>query len=338
MDDKGKHNPKRRKQDESNKGIAFISYSTKDEDFALDLYDSLKIEVPCFLASEDITGSTNWITELTTQLNRSWLLILLLTPNSVNSKYVLREINIAVSKDIPIYPIQLKPTELSKEIEFLICTHHINDCSKNPWPEPIERILKDIQSLYYSKDTKKPSQDQIQSRDRKILIDKNKLPPFVQVFDWLEADLPNKVETAVKSLPFPDPLEENVNPEIWIENFIQPFEDLLNFEEVKDWFVKHFEKLAFGQRGLTSFVLFDAVLSVPPLKSTFNTFIKQLEQTWKTMIFASTGTGKSRLLTYMAHYWRKFRDRPVLFIDHPQGVTQEQWQSWFKVLSKISLL
>ncbi len=321
----------------SSKGIIFISYSRKEQPIAKKLYDVLEQQnIPCFLASEDIIGSINWITEITKCLKNSWLLLLLITPDSTRSKYVLREVTIAASKDIPIYPVILKPTELTEEITFLISPHHVTDYSKYDWPEPITLILKNIQKLskVYSYNTITPST--VHSRDREIFINKNRLPLFVQIFDWMESDVSEEVETAIKSLPLPEPLEDKLEPDEWIITFQTPFTTLFEHSESKQWLQRHFEKLAFGQRGLTSFILFDAVLSVPPLAKIFNAVIRQLEQSWKTGIFAKTGTGKSRLLTYIAHYWRKKRDRPVLFIDHPQGITQDHWNEWLKTLRLIT--
>jgi len=323
--------------DFTHKGIVFISYSTKDQRFASDLYEVLNEQnVDCFLASEDLMASVNWITELTRQLKKSWLVLLLVTPSSTRSIYVLRELNVAVSKDIPIYPVLLKPTNLSDEIEFLISVHQITDVSEMNWPEPVQLILNTVQALYQKRTSEPHLKEVIQSRDKVIVIDRNMLPSFVQMFNWIELDIPEEVETATKSLPLPDPIQENVSPEAWIQSFRAPFDSLLVHEGTKRWLQDHFKKLAFGLRGLTSFVLLDAVLSVPPLARVFEPITEQLERSWRAMLFAPTGTGKSRLLTYLAHYWRKKYDRPVFFIEHPQGVTTAQWEAWSETIGKIT--
>ncbi|TFF87128.1 MAG: TIR domain-containing protein, partial [Promethearchaeota archaeon] len=328
-----------KKKDE--KGIVFISYSSKDEPLAKDIYDQLNNKVPCFLAAESIMTSTNWISQLTKSLNRSWIILLLITPHSIKSKYVLRELTIGVSRDIPIYPIRLFSTELSDEMEFLICTHNMIDYSKYKWPEPIELIIKNIQELY--KEEKGKLEDKadiakdtfLQTRDREIQLIKKDLPPFVQIFEWIESSVSEEVETAIKSLPLPDPLRIEKDPEEWIYDFQKPFNAIMKHPKAKKWLKRHFEKLAFGQRGLTSFCLLDAAISVPPLERVFNPLVEQIEQSWKVLLKAQTGTGKSRILTYLAHYWRKKHDRPVFYIDHPQGLTETDWKVWSHTLGKM---
>ncbi len=152
----------------------------------------------------------------------------------------------------------------------------------------------------------------------------------------LEPNIPKEVESDINSLPLPNPLQESVDPNKWIKKFQEPFSILIKHKETKHWLEQHFEKLAFGYRGLTTYFLCDAVLSVPPLAKLFDAIVKQLEQSLKAAVFGQTGTGKSRLLTYLAYYWHKKYDRPIFFVDHPQGVKIDQWEEFVKFIIQIS--
>ena len=94
------------------KSKIFISHSTVDRKIALDiskLLDSSSIET--WFASEDVDLGSNFAEKITEALSSSDYLLLILSPTSISSPHVKREVSLAIDKNIPILPILLGQKE-----------------------------------------------------------------------------------------------------------------------------------------------------------------------------------------------------------------------------------
>lgn len=102
----------------------FISYSSKDNIEAFKLCDYLeKNQKKCFIAPRDIQPGKEYGEEIINGIDGSGGMVLLLSENSNKSPHVLREVERAVSKNIPIYVHSLEPVELTKSMEYFLMTH-----------------------------------------------------------------------------------------------------------------------------------------------------------------------------------------------------------------------
>lgn len=137
----------------------FISYSSKDEKEAFKVCNILeKNGKKCFIAPRDIHPGKEYGEEIVNGIDASQAMILLLSENSNKSPHVLREVERAVSKSIPILICRLEEVELSKSMEYFLMTHQwgnveskddyakvltwIEDLAKEDGKEPAEKPEK----------------------------------------------------------------------------------------------------------------------------------------------------------------------------------------------------
>lgn len=157
------------------------------------------------------------------------------------------------------------------------------------------------------------------------------LPPSIRTFNLFIG----KNATTMREryfLTLPEPIDQSLHPQEWIANFISDIDNLLEAEKAKDWVKDRLLKLVFGTRGLQDFCLMDASLSVPPPSSLFNNLTDLLLNRGKAGLFATTGMGKSRILLYLASWWSRTFQTPVLFIDNPREMQEAEWQILHKIL------
>ncbi len=122
----------------------FISYSKKDNDVASEIRDSLSgRQIKCFMAEKDIASGMVWEEEILNALKESPIGIILLTPNSFNSNWVMCEAGAfwALGKSLvapymfvdidklpePIKKYQCKPIQ-TIEARKILCDEIFNLC------------------------------------------------------------------------------------------------------------------------------------------------------------------------------------------------------------------
>lgn len=116
-------------------GYVFISYSSKERKDAEKLRDELKRSgLSTWMAPEDIPAGSNYAAELNKALMNAGCVVLLLTENSQSSRYVDREMELAVSYGRPIVPIALEDIRLNDSFRFYIGNSQI---------KTVERICSD---------------------------------------------------------------------------------------------------------------------------------------------------------------------------------------------------
>lgn len=102
----------------------FISHSSRDFAMAKDICELLEEnEYKCFLAPRDIRSGHEYAEEIMNGIESSELMLLLLSEKANQSPHVLREVERAVSKCIPIIVCKLEEVELSKSMEYFLMSH-----------------------------------------------------------------------------------------------------------------------------------------------------------------------------------------------------------------------
>lgn len=97
----------------------FISYANEDANLAEELKNDLERKgVRCFMAKKDIAGGARWEPGIREALMASKRILLLLTPNSKDRRWILLEIGAAwaLEKDIVPALVQVSPSELEDPI------------------------------------------------------------------------------------------------------------------------------------------------------------------------------------------------------------------------------
>jgi len=102
----------------------FISHSSKDGGVANRLCEYLeKKGEKCFLAPRDIRLGKEYAEEIIRGIEQSDAMVLLMSEDANQSPHVLREVERAVSKSVPVFVYKLEEVELSKSMEYFLMTH-----------------------------------------------------------------------------------------------------------------------------------------------------------------------------------------------------------------------
>ena len=122
----------------------FISHSSQDADTASKICEKLeKAGHSCFIAPRDIRSGHEYAEEIIDGIDRSGVMLLLLSKTANSSPHVLREVERAVSKKINIVVYKLEEVELTKSMEYFLMAHQwINEKLDKGYDEIISCINK----------------------------------------------------------------------------------------------------------------------------------------------------------------------------------------------------
>jgi len=99
----------------------FISYSTKDQNQAETVRSVLENNgISCWMAPRDIPTGSNYTKEIPIAIRDCQVFVLILSQNSQNSHWVLKELDSAVNHAKVILPFMLENCQLNEEFNFLL--------------------------------------------------------------------------------------------------------------------------------------------------------------------------------------------------------------------------
>jgi hypothetical protein len=136
----------------------FISYSSKNQDFAEQLYDDLQAKgVRCWFAPEDLRIGDKFRTRIDEAIRYHDKLLLVLSEHSVNSKWVEKEVETAFDKETPdhtvLFPIRLDDAVMQTDRAWaadIRRTRHIGDFANwkdhDAYQKAFERLLRDLKA------------------------------------------------------------------------------------------------------------------------------------------------------------------------------------------------
>lgn len=102
----------------------FISYSSKDQEKANQVVSFIESNgYRCFISSRDLVAGTEYAGQLIDNILDAETVVLLLSKTANESPHVLREVECAVSKGIPIIVYSLEEVSLSKSMGYYLMTH-----------------------------------------------------------------------------------------------------------------------------------------------------------------------------------------------------------------------
>lgn len=100
---------------------AFISYKTDNVETAKWVKDRLEEKgIPCWFAPVSIPGGSNYAKEIPKAIRNSFAFILILSEATQESKYVPKEIDLAINLGKPILPFMIEDFELSDDFSFYL--------------------------------------------------------------------------------------------------------------------------------------------------------------------------------------------------------------------------
>jgi formylglycine-generating enzyme required for sulfatase activity len=126
----------------------FISYSSLDKEAADRVVAALESQrLRCWMAPRDILPGAEWGGAIIDAIGNSRTMVLVYTAHSNESKQVLREVERAVNKGLPVVPLRIEDVPLSNNMEYFISASHWLDALGGPTQEHLEKLTKTILSL-----------------------------------------------------------------------------------------------------------------------------------------------------------------------------------------------
>jgi hypothetical protein len=129
----------------------FISYSSKDKPVADAACATLESSgVRCWIAPRDVSPGVAYAESLVNGLSNSRLMVLVFSANSNRSPQVLREVERAVSKGLPILPLRIEDAPMSQAMEYYISSQHWLDALTPPLERHLSRLCESVKALLSS--------------------------------------------------------------------------------------------------------------------------------------------------------------------------------------------
>ncbi len=121
----------------------FLSYSLVDKEYAQKLRNSLYgYEDLSIFSLEMLSAGEDWQSRLKNEISQCDIFIVLLSPKSIESGSVLRELGAAWALDKTIIPVYTKPEMLSKIPVELKNTVSLDISSLEEHPEILDHIIE----------------------------------------------------------------------------------------------------------------------------------------------------------------------------------------------------
>lgn len=134
----------------------FISYSSQDKAVADAACAVLEVRrIRCWIAPRDVLPGTVYAKVISAAIEESRVVVVVLSASANDSPSVMREVEWAASKGIPIIPLRIQDVPPSKSMEYLISRPHCVDALTPPLQAHLERLADMVEMLFTGK-TKPP--------------------------------------------------------------------------------------------------------------------------------------------------------------------------------------
>lgn len=126
----------------------FISYSSKDKPTADAVCAALESRgIRCWIAPRDVLPGVPYARALVNALHESRIMALVFSSDANHSPQVLREVERAVSRGIPIIPLRIEDVVPSDEMEYYIAGRHWLDALTPPLEQHLLRLCDTVKLL-----------------------------------------------------------------------------------------------------------------------------------------------------------------------------------------------
>ena len=125
----------------------FISYSTDDSASAEQMRDGLEAaSIACWMAPRDIAPGLEYGSQIVAAIEECRVLVLLLSESSNRSRFVLNEVERAVSKDKIVIPVRIHNVTPSRSLEFFISNAQWIDAWQGSLTLPLDSLTAAIRT------------------------------------------------------------------------------------------------------------------------------------------------------------------------------------------------
>jgi hypothetical protein len=126
----------------------FISYSRRDQEFVTRLASDLDQQVAgVWFDQSDIQVGQQWHDEIIDGIRACKVLILVLSPDAAESRYVREELNKALELGKPIIPILYRPAKWTDEFESLVKEVQTLDLRSGSYAENFQKLVDGLVAL-----------------------------------------------------------------------------------------------------------------------------------------------------------------------------------------------
>ncbi|MBE0686159.1 MAG: TIR domain-containing protein [Anaerolineaceae bacterium] len=129
----------------------FVSYSNKDKPVADAVVSSLENRgIRCWVAPRDILPGSSWGEAIIAGIQKSKLMVIILSENSNRSSQVVREVERAVANNVIIIPFRIENIDPTGAMAYFLSTEHWLDAITPPMEEHINQLGNVIQTFQSS--------------------------------------------------------------------------------------------------------------------------------------------------------------------------------------------
>jgi hypothetical protein len=126
----------------------FICYASRDKSIADAVCATLEANrIRCWVAPRDVLPGMGYAEALIEAISESRMMVLVFSSSSNNSPQVLREVERAASKGIPLLPFRIQDVPLSRAMEYYISTHHWLDALTPPLERHLQHLAETVKLL-----------------------------------------------------------------------------------------------------------------------------------------------------------------------------------------------
>lgn len=140
----------------------FVCYAKHDKHVADAACARLEANrVRCWIAPRDVPPGQEYPSAIVEAISSSGALILIFSGNSNNSPHVLREVELAVTRGLPIIPFKIDNVEPGLTMEYFVSTRHWLDAMTPPLDRHLERLVESVRLILPLQDAYTDSAPQI---------------------------------------------------------------------------------------------------------------------------------------------------------------------------------
>ena len=151
----------------------FISYSSNDKTIADAVVAGLEQKgVRCWVAPRDLTPGISWGQGIAEAIEKSRVMVVIISENANQSKQVAREVERAISKDVTVIPFRIENIDPTGAIAYFLSSEHWLDAITPPMESHINK-LGNIVKVFLREDEEAEIEDSAKTQFQQEGIQKN---------------------------------------------------------------------------------------------------------------------------------------------------------------------
>ena len=125
--------------------VAFISYASEDRKKAEEICADLeRRRLPCWIAPRDVRAGHEYTDEIIRGIELSAAMVVVFSAAANASVFVPREVERAVAKKKPLFPVRVEEATPTEGLEFLISGEQWIDAWTGSWDDHMYRLARDL--------------------------------------------------------------------------------------------------------------------------------------------------------------------------------------------------